>query len=366
MPDTMIESLRRDPAEVAQSWAAWKEANPRGRARDAASAIGVSEAELLATLVGREAVRLLPRWKALVEALPTLGRVMALTRNEWCVHEKVGRYDQVQLNEQGGVVLDPDIDLRLFFSRWHHAFAQTEAGGRQSLQVFDRDGTAVHKVYLRDEGGDAAAFARLVAEFRHADQTPGVAVQAIAPALPDRPDAEIDRAALEARWRALKDTHDFFGMLRDLKVGREQAFRLAPDDLAREVGRFSLSRGLELAAAEALPVMVFVGSPGCIQIHTGPVADVRRFGPWQNVLDRDFNLHLREDGIARAWLVRKPTSDGIVTSLEIFDAEGRQIAWMFGKRKPGQPEDARWPLLAERAVAEGDVPATAPQAMGHA
>ena len=82
------------------------------------------------------------------------------------------------------------------------------------------------------------------------------------------------------------------------------------------------------------------------------------------MLDRSFNLHLREDGIARAWLVRKPTVDGIVTSIEIFDQEGRQIAWMFGKRKPGQAEDGKWPALAERAASEGDKPATAPAAMG--
>ena len=46
----------------------------------------------------------------------------------------------------------------------------------------------------------------------------------------------------------------------------------------------------------------------------------------------------------------KPTKDGIVTSLEIFDPAGQQIAWMFGKRKPGQVEDSAWPALALKAV----------------
>ena len=96
--------------------------------------------------------------------------------------------------------------------------------------------------------------------------------------------------------------------------------------------------------------MIFVGSPGVIQIHTGPVTTVKRLGPWQNVLDDGFNLHLREDGIESCWLVRKPTKDGIVTSLEIFDPAGQQIAWMFGKRKPGQVEDSAWPALALKAV----------------
>lgn len=351
MLDTMTDSGKRDPAALATAWSEYKAANPKSRTRDAATALGVSEAELLATQVGQSVTRLRGEWKALLEEIPTLGTVMALTRNEHCVHEKVGRYDQIQVNDKGGIVLDPDIDLRLFFTRWHHAFALVEEDGRRSLHVFDADGTAVHKVYLREEA-KREAFDALVQRFKAEDQSAGVAVKPTAPPEADRPDAEIDVAALEEGWRGLRDTHDFYPLLRKLKVGRVQAFRLVPDDLAQPVPLGAFSRALELAAEAKLPIMIFVGSPGVIQIHTGPVETIRRMGPWQNVLDPGFNLHLMESGIASAWLVRKPTIDGTVTSIEIFDAEGQQIAWMFGKRKPGQPESADWPVLAERAVAE--------------
>ena len=65
-------------------------------------------------------------------------------------------------------------------------------------------------------------------------------------------------------------------------------------------------------------------------------------GPWVNVLDPGFSLHLREDRVAQTWLVRKPTADGIVTSVELFDAQGETIAMFFGERKPGTPEIAPW------------------------
>jgi putative hemin transport protein len=54
------------------------------------------------------------------------------------------------------------------------------------------------------------------------------------------------------------------------------------------------------------------------------------------------------DGIAASWIVRKPSRDGIVTSLEIFDSEGRQIAWLFGQRKPGEPELSAWRQIVDR------------------
>ncbi len=347
-----------DPKAIAAAWRAYRAKHPKLRTRDVARGLGVSEGELIASGVrpvgaSGGTVRLRADWPALVEALPSLGRVMALTRNEHCVHEKIGRYDRISINAHGGVVLDPEIDLRLFFGRWRHGFAVTEESGRQSLQLFGRDGLALHKIYLGEQS-DAAAFAALVERFADEAQAPGMAVEPPAPKIGERPDSEVDRAALESEWQGLQDTHDFFVLLKRHKVTRTQAFRLVSDDLARPVPRLAFSRALELAAEATLPIMVFVGSPGVIQIHTGPVTRVQRMGPWQNVLDTGFNLHLREEGIADCWLIRKPTVDGIVTSLEIYDADGEQIAWMFGKRKPGQPEAAAWPLLAEQAVREAE------------
>jgi putative hemin transport protein len=45
--------------------------------------------------------------------------------------------------------------------------------------------------------------------------------------------------------------------------------------------------------------------------------------------------------------VRKPTRDGIVTSLEIFDADDAQIAWLFGERHEGEAEMPAWRLLLD-------------------
>ena len=52
---------------------------------------------------------------------------------------------------------------------------------------------------------------------------------------------------------------------------------------------------------EQAAIMVFVGKRGCIQIPTGPMHSLRQAGPWFNVLDPGFNLHLRETAIDTAW-----------------------------------------------------------------
>jgi putative hemin transport protein len=216
---------------------------------------------------------------------------------------------------------------------------------RTSLQVFDIDGTAVHKIYLT-AASDREAFNALVSRFRSPDQTSEIAVAPLPSRRLDRPDGDVDTSTFHKHWRALQDTHDFFSLLLEFGVGRAQAMRLAEPEFARPVAPAALRAALQAAADTQTPVMCFVGNPGCIQIHTGPVQTLKAMGPWFNVLDPTFNLHLREDAIHRAWVVRKPTSDGIVTSLELFDAEGFCFVQLFGERKPGKPELDAWRAIA--------------------
>lgn len=327
-----------------------REQEPNLRARDVADRLGVSEAELVASRCGDGVTRLDGPWPALIEALPALGRVMVLTRNDSCVHEKKGTFANIEIGGVMGVVLDENIDLRLFLRHWAFGFAlREESRGRwlQSLKFFDADGRAVHKVYLTEQSHHDA-WSGLVGRFAAAVQSPLLEIRAVEDPLPAKlTDEAVDVAGLRERWRRLRDPHDFFAMLKKHQVTRTQALRLAGREFAWPVHNDAVRTLLESAAASALPIMVFVGSPGVVQIHTGPVRQIKVMGPWLNVLDEDFNLHLREDHIAESWVVRKPTPDGHVTSLELYDARGGQIVQLFGKRKPGIPELQAWRALAD-------------------
>jgi putative hemin transport protein len=326
-----------------------RDEKPAMRIRDAAASLGVSEAELVALGAGRTATRLDGDWRSILEEMPQVGRVMCLTRNEDCVHERHGRFEDVEASGPHGLVLGTDIDLRLFLGQWKVGFAVREPqkrGTRLSLQFFDGAGDAVHKIYATD-ATDRPAFEALIR--RHAAAEPSQIAFAPRPADPvDRPDSEIDVEGLRAAWRGMRDTHELFGMLGKFKVGRVQALRLVGPELARELPARTLRGALEAAAADQTPIMIFVGNRGCIQIHTGRIERLLDTSGWLNVLDPDFNLHLRDSAIARVFSVRKPTDDGIVTSLEAFDGRNRNILLMFGERKPGKPELEPWRAIVAR------------------
>ncbi|QKZ12167.1 hemin-degrading factor [Spirosoma sp. KUDC1026] len=327
-------------ADLKNQYAAFKAENPKSRIRDAAAQLGVSEAELVATSIGDTVTRLDGDFREVLKQVPTLGYVMALTRNDSVVHERKGEYKDVSFNGHVGLVLGEDIDLRLFMMHWKYGFAVSE-NGRQSLQFFAGDGEAVHKIYLTDQSNQVA-YDTLVTTFRAADQSEELPIEPSPEAAVVAADDSIDVAAFQQGWLDLQDTHEFFGLLRKHNVARLQAMRLAPKGHAIPTTMEAVKQVFARVSETALSIMIFVSSRGSIQIHTGPVHKLVPMGPWFNVLDPQFNLHLREDHVASAWVVKKPTADGVVTSLELFDAAGNQIALIFGKRKPGIPEQQAW------------------------
>ncbi|MDK1388907.1 ChuX/HutX family heme-like substrate-binding protein [Sinorhizobium sp. 8-89] len=341
----MIDSIRPTPSEIR----AYRAANPTLRERDIAAQLGVSEAALVAAECGLTTVRIDSDANRFLARVEELGEVLALTRNESAVHEKIGVYENIKAGKAAALVLGSEIDLRIFPSAWAHGFAvsKTDSNGeiRRSLQFFDKWGNAVHKVHLRP-ASNLAAYERIVEDFRLPDQSQDFVADSSAPTS-DGHDVAVDAAELRERWTKLTDTHQFHGMLRNLKIGRRQALHTVGEDLAWRLDPTGVQAMMRGGAEIELPIMCFVGNRGVIQIHSGPVARIGVMGPWLNVMDPTFHLHLRTDHIAELWAVRKPTTDGHVTSLEALDAKGEMVIQFFGKRKEGLAERPEWRSLVE-------------------
>ncbi|MFN4262445.1 MAG: hemin-degrading factor [Thioalkalivibrionaceae bacterium] len=340
-------SAARGNGDLAARWAHLRLQHPRLRIRDAAQVLDVSEAELVTTRLGEGVTRLRADFAEWLTRLEPVGEVMGLTRNEHAVHERHGVYSNARVFGSMGLLVNPDIDLRLFLSHWHALFHVVEGEGenqRKSFQVFGVDGLAIHKIY-QTAATRHAVWDGLVEHLLDDDQSSPFQPLSLPQTRARLRDDEVDADGLRAHWDALRDTHDFVELLSRFEVGRLQALRLAGASRAWPVGIATVEQLLEYAADDDLPIMIFVGNRGIVQIHTGSVRRLCRTGDWFNVLDPKFNLHLRTTAIAESWVVRKPTVDGSVHSLELYDLSGELILQMFGARKPGQPEDPRWRAL---------------------
>jgi putative hemin transport protein len=314
--------------------------NPKPRARDFAAQHAITEADLVAAYVGHGATAIVADPDRLLPWVGRLGDVMALTRNDHCVHERIGSYLDYRTGAFAAMVLGPEIDLRVFGKHWVHAFAVeelSEDGPKRSLQVFDAAGDAVHKIHLKPQSNHAL-WGDLIGNMRLAEQARTLMLTPRQPVEAARADS-LGAPALRSAWDRMTDTHQFLGMVKDHGMNRLGAYRVAGAPYVERLEPEAVTQTLTRAAEGRVPVMIFVGNAGCIQIHGGPIERTTPMGPWINVMDPRFNLHLRADRIAEVYRVWKPTRTGDVFSVEAFAADGELILQIFGYRKntPAEP-----------------------------
>lgn len=335
---------------ILDAFDAARRASPRLPAIDIAQRLDISEGELQAARLGRDVVTLPLAPAELAARLTTLGRVKALTRSTAAVLEQSGHYPAPSEGAPNLLLAPGGLDLRLHLHQWHWAClihdelpgADGKPQDRLSVQVFDRHGRALHKLFslepwplkswqaLREIGTDQSpAFTRLA--------------PAVPRALPSAPGLGDD-------WAAMSDVHQFFALLRRHGLARHEANALMEGHFTRRLANDGVTRAFERAAASRLPLMLFVASPGCVQIRSGAIPAPERQRGWLNLFGDDFTLHLNDAAISEVWEVRKPNRDGGVTSLEAFGADGELLLQIYAERQEGRRERNDWrALLADLA-----------------
>lgn len=314
---------------------------PNTREHDFCKQNQCSEAELAHALVGFGNHQIRCQLDKFFPALEQLGPVMALSRNGAAVHEKTGTYGGYKSGTHASVILGDGIDLRIFPKHWRHAYHVEKRRDQnttlRSFQFFDAHGQAVHKIYERYET-DRLGWDRLLEEMRIDASDEPLRVEELAQRsrVDDlKPVSVGDKSRLLRAWSTLQDTHQFQQMIRRSKLSRVQAIAAAEGEFSTRLAPLAIDLLLNRLPADNLPIMVFVRNHGTLQIHSGPIQNVKRMGNWLNVLDEGFHMHLRDDLIDSAWIVRKPTKHSDVFSLELFDQYGEQVVLLNGDRRQG-------------------------------
>jgi putative hemin transport protein len=299
-PALKAEHRFRSPADLQFAWKALLDAEPRLRIREAAARLRVSEMDLVALNRDGTTTPLRNDWIGLLSSLAPLGELMALTRNDHAVHELHGHYRDPELTDSPREVVFNELGLRLLVDAWRHGFAVTEkAGGsaRHSLQFFDSAGTAVHKIYVT-ERSHLGAYEDLVE--RHAAAEPFLLTGA-------------------TRGKGL-------GGLSARPPAHAEPLLTGGRLTARPVERSSVEHIMRLTAEIGMPLLVVVPSPAAVQTYAGLIHNIKRTGPWINILDARFSLHLRDAEVASVWVVRETSTTGVSLSLALYDTNGGLIA----------------------------------------
>lgn len=332
-------------------WQLFHDRYPAARPHDCAAALGVSEAELLASRCGGDVVRLQAAAEVL-QALPSLGDVRAVTAGAHAELEADCCFTDVRLDGRGGSLRDGGVRLTFVPAHWRHVFAilpVRSAGRYGALCFFGADGKALHEIRLTARSEPAAwraLLGRHAARSQHPAFTP-VAPPAAASHGDHRP---VDQAALAAAWSAVQTPQDAGALCGRAGITRLQALRALGAPWARRVPVATLQQTLRLAAAERTRLTLTAVNRACLQARSGPVDVLGEADGWFSVSSDDFRLRLRQAALDSAWIVRVPTRDGLVSSLEVYD--GRcLVASVEAERRPGRREPADWRRLLAHVAA---------------
>ncbi|MPQ77318.1 ChuX/HutX family heme-like substrate-binding protein [Hydrogenovibrio sp. JE_KL2] len=340
------ETLKQKKLELAQS-----ERPPR--AREAAKTLGISEAEYVALDCGEGVQALnMTRITEILLGVPLIGEVMALTRNDAAVMEHHGKYTGAAMRKGLLVFSSPDslIDLRLRINAWQFGFAVDE-NGRHSLQFFDQYGRAAHKIYMT-EYSDFEAYLGLIAEFEAPDCFDEIKRLKM-PAETATPLPEVDVQALRKDWRSIEDSHHVNALLKAYGLTRPQVYERLGDD-AKQLDKDGLKTLLETASEQQWRLNMFAPNGVATQIHSGPVSKIVEMGPWLNVLDPKFNLHLNATLVTQVWSVSKYL-DGRVNSrsVQLFDANQQSVMMVyFAPEMANTLQEASWNAFLDKWEAE--------------
>lgn len=304
--------------------------------REVAARSGSTEAALLGTQVGPGVVRLRTDWQLTLHRLGAVGPVISLTANRHATIESLVVYRNTATRGPAAQVSDGDTDLCLFLSEWHTGFALRDQGGLgpgRSLQFFDAGGGAVHKIFLR-ESSDVDAFDELVRRQAsdHQSPTPERAAESGEPrsdptTVPTTVPIAVPAAAADPEPHSeLRHVDESLPLVHSIDLTQDHRF--AGPMWSQRVARASIRQVLETAIVSKVPLLIMVGNHGAIQNHAGPVGGLGEVDGWLTIRDSNFNLHLDEPGIESAWVVRKATPDGVVTSLELYDRAGEMIVYL--------------------------------------
>ena len=249
--------------ELKLNWVNFQKNNPKIRIRDAAKSMGVSEADLLSTEIGNDVNYLkIDNISKFIAEILKIDQIMMLTRNESVVHELT--VSPQEINVSGNGITDkyqlPIVEFNHKILK--HVFYQKKihAGKKlRSFQIFSKNGKSCIKFFLK--GPNKHEFDELGNLYK----------------------ANYNYTLLNKMNHLISDS-----LISKNGLPNDFNDSSSNDSILKQK---ALSIILKKCAKHQCPIEIEVFGIGVRQYFRGQIKKVVNFGPWENILDNEFNLH---------------------------------------------------------------------------
>lgn len=239
--------------------------NSKLRIRDISNKLNVSEAELLSLSVN-DSVSFLSINdfnQFFTYLLSNIDKVMFLIRSEFVVHEKIIIPFQYKIINDS-IINKKNNSLLIKFNSetFKYSFFEIKRHNNRNLksfQFFDYYGTSILKIYLK--GKKDVEFENLANQYK-----------------------------IEYKYQIQKDfTSDKY-----IQFKNKHSDKIPP----HSDFKLTLRQLLNGIAKKSIPVNIYAFGIECMQCHSDIIKNIVDYGPWLNVMDKNFNIHVLENKIS--------------------------------------------------------------------
>lgn len=274
--------------------------NKKVRIKDAAEILYTNEAALLSTEIGEKIYFLkISNFEDFFIQLSNIDKVMFLIRSQYVVHETTIIPSQIKyLNNKLILNNKPDYSLIDYdIKSFKYAFyEQKKHSGRalKSFQFFNQFGTAVLKIYLR---GKKDLEFNQIAETFYTDYAYELQEE-----ISCKP---VIRQFSEFYYSEYGIDNNFIK-----KTDYEKNF---------------LRKLLELLTDNKIPTRIHAFGENIFQQYSGKIKKLIDFGPWINIMDKNFNLHVLEEKIIRSTVSHLISNENELLTISFVDDNNYKV-----------------------------------------
>ena len=274
--------------------------NKKVRIKDAAEILSTNEAALLSTEIGEKIYFLkISNFEDFFIQLSNIDKLMFLIRSQYVVHETTIIPSQIKyLNNKLILNNAPDYTLIDYdIKSFKYVFyEQKKHSGRtlKSFQFFNKFGTAVLKIYLR---GKKDLEFNQIAESFYTDYAYELQKE-----ISSKP--------------AIRQFSEFYYS----EYGIDNNF-IKKTDYEKNF----LRKLLELLTDNKIPTRIHAFGENIFQQYSGKIKKLIDFGPWINIMDKNFNLHVLEEKIIRSTVSHLISNENELLTISFVDNNNYKV-----------------------------------------
>lgn len=328
-------------------WKAFQKANPHLSLQEAATQLGVSEAELLATHSGENCTCLRPEFKALLPELRQLAEVTTTTENSVLIHELNGSFGKCHFDEDHAWFCQSNLHNCYQLANWKYVYVVYEQH-RPALQFFNQYGQAVHKISPTNDR-NMAAWYELITIYRTPQQRQHIWVEH-APQHSSPQNPIPNPQLLRQAWQQLRNAQAIPSLLQQYGGYHPHIYRALGKEYAHPVDSDVIKNLLYQLANQPIPVKISGMNDGAAQVFDGKLHTLIQTGAWLQVMGHKFKLQLRNEALGEVWYTRYLSKQGWQYSVSALDQQGQEVLAITPSCKHNSAQATRWTQTLQQLI----------------